>query len=106
MTLPETGSTLAGIRPRPALRFSAAFGPDTATAAGVPGIVATAGAEAMGEAAAPLMRAGVAMAISPGRMTRNGKNILGMAAMSGTRRADSSEFAAIAVWMTRKSVHQ
>jgi hypothetical protein len=45
-------------------------------------------------------------AIRPGRMTRNGKNILGMAAISGTRRAETSESAAMARWMTRKSVHQ
>ena len=45
-------------------------------------------------------------AISPGRMTRNGKNIFGSAAIMGTLRADSSDSAAMARWMTRKSVHQ
>src|ERR1700684_2211834 len=45
-------------------------------------------------------------AISPGRITRNGKNILGMVAISGTLRADSSESAAMARWTTRKFVHQ
>src|ERR1700677_2057734 len=45
-------------------------------------------------------------AIKPGKMTRNGKNILGIAAINGTRRAETSESAAIARWMTRKSVHQ
>ena len=46
------------------------------------------------------------MASNPGTTTRNGKNIFGTAAISGTRRADSIFFEAIAVWMTRKSVHQ
>ena len=46
------------------------------------------------------------IASSPGRITRNGKNIFGTAAISGTRRADSIFFEAIAVWITRKSVHQ
>ena len=45
-------------------------------------------------------------AMRPGRMTRKGKNIFGMAAMRGTRRAETSESAAMARWMTRKSVHQ
>src|SRR5256886_15783406 len=42
----------------------------------------------------------------PGRITRNGKNIFGNAAMSGARRAAVIEFAAIAGCTTRKSVHQ
>src|SRR5262252_9485780 len=42
----------------------------------------------------------------PGRITRNGKNILGIAAMSGVRRAADIESAAIARCTTRKSVHQ
>jgi hypothetical protein len=46
------------------------------------------------------------IASKPGKITRNGKNILGMAAISGTRRAFSCESVAIAVWITRKSVHQ
>ena len=46
------------------------------------------------------------MASRPGRITRKGKKILGTAAMSGTRRADSIFFEAMAVWITRKSVHQ
>src|ERR1035437_782731 len=45
-------------------------------------------------------------AMRPGRITRNGRNILGMVAMRGTRRADSSESAAMARWTTRKLVHQ
>ena len=50
--------------------------------------------------------AGTAMAIIPGRITRNGNTILGSAAMSGVRRAAFIESAAIARWTTRKSVHQ
>ena len=46
------------------------------------------------------------MAIRPGRMTRNGKNIFGTAAISGVRRAAVIESAAMARWTTRKSVHQ
>jgi len=42
----------------------------------------------------------------PGRITRNGKHILGSAAMSGVRRAAVIEFAAMARCTTRKSVHQ
>src|SRR5260370_39057783 len=49
---------------------------------------------------------GSAMAINPGRITRNGKSILGTAAMSGVRRAEAMEFAAMARCTTRKSVHQ
>src|SRR3979490_1359899 len=45
-------------------------------------------------------------AMRPGMMTRKGKNILGMAAIRGTLRAETSEPAAMARWMTRKSVHQ
>ena len=47
-----------------------------------------------------------AMAIRPGRITRNGKNILGSAAISGVRRAEVIESAAMARCTTRKSVHQ
>src|SRR5690349_13272783 len=46
------------------------------------------------------------MAIIPGRITRNGKNIFGIAAISGVRRAADIESAAIALCTTRKSVHQ
>src|SRR2546423_15605140 len=42
----------------------------------------------------------------PGRITRNGNSIFGNAAMSGVRRAAVIEFAAMAPWTTRKSVHQ
>src|SRR3954449_11396828 len=49
---------------------------------------------------------GSAIAIRPGRITRNGKNIFGTAAISGVRRAEVIESAAIARWTTRKSVHQ
>ena len=42
----------------------------------------------------------------PGTITRNGNSIFGTAAISGTLRADSMFFEAIAVWITRKSVHQ
>ena len=42
----------------------------------------------------------------PGRITRNGKSIFGTAATSGVRRAAFIDLAAIARWMTRKSVHQ
>ena len=42
----------------------------------------------------------------PGTMTRNGNSIFGTAAMSGVRRAAVIEFAAMARWTTRKSVHQ
>ena len=45
-------------------------------------------------------------AISPGMITRKGKNILGNAAMSGVRRAAVIDSAAMARWTTRKSVHQ
>ena len=47
-----------------------------------------------------------AMAIMPGRMTRNGNSIFGNAAMSGVRRAAFMSSAAIARCTTRKSVHQ
>ena len=50
--------------------------------------------------------AGSAIAIKPGRMTRNGKNIFGTAAISGVRRAAVMESAAMARCTTRKSVHQ
>lgn len=61
------------------------------------------GGRADGSSAAVVGRA---MAMSPGRMTRNGRNIFGTAAISGVRRAAPIESAAIARWMTRKSVHQ
>src|SRR5882724_12148941 len=60
-------------------------------------------AEATGVCGALLGRA---IAISPGRITRNGKNILGIAAISGVRRAALMESAAMARCTTRKSVHQ
>src|SRR6267143_2115634 len=50
--------------------------------------------------------AGKATAISPGRITRKGKSILGIAAISGVRRAAVMESAAMARCTTRKSVHQ
>ena len=46
------------------------------------------------------------MAIMPGTITSSGKTILGMAAISGVRRAADIERAAIARCTTRKSVHQ
>ena len=46
------------------------------------------------------------IAINPGKMTRNGNNIFGNAAMSGVRRAALMESAAMARCTTRKSVHQ
>src|SRR5678816_4766986 len=49
---------------------------------------------------------GRAIAINPGRMTRTGKSILGKAAINGVHRAEFMEFAAMARWITRKSVHQ
>ena len=42
----------------------------------------------------------------PGRMTRKGNSIFGIAAISGVRRAALMEFAAMARCTTRKSVHQ
>jgi len=39
-----------------------------------------------------------------GRITRNGKSILGTAAISGTRRAEPIFFEVMAVGMTRESV--
>jgi phosphoglucomutase/phosphomannomutase len=45
-------------------------------------------------------------AIIPGKITRNGNNIFGKAAISGVRRAAVIESAAIARCTTRKSVHQ
>src|SRR5712692_6951834 len=45
-------------------------------------------------------------AISPGRITRKGNNILGIAAIRGVRRAALIESAAMARCTTRKSVHQ
>jgi len=53
-----------------------------------------------------MMLSPMASAIMPGRITRNGKNILGTAAMSGVRRAAVMESAAMARCTTRKSVHQ
>ena len=47
-----------------------------------------------------------AIAATPGRMTMNGMNIFGKAATSGVLRAADMLFAAIARWITRKSVHQ
>src|ERR1700675_3538845 len=49
---------------------------------------------------------GNATAINPGRITRNGKNIFGIAAINGVLRAALIESAAIARCTTRKSVHQ
>src|ERR1700722_6764181 len=54
-------------------------------------------------APAPDMWLVTVTAMRPGRMTRKGKNIFGMAAMRGTRRAETSESAAMARWMTRES---
>ena len=42
----------------------------------------------------------------PGTMTMNGITIFGNAAISGVRRAADIESAAMARWITRKSVHQ
>src|ERR1700761_9541837 len=98
MTLPVTGFTFAGIRPL--LNF---VGSDKSfAAAGVAGAFRV-GADC---SIACWVVVVVAIAISPGRITRKGKNIFGIAAINGTRRADSSESEAIAVWITRKSVHQ
>src|SRR5580698_7083264 len=97
MTLPDTGSNLAGMRPLPSFVGSLRSVADC----GVPGAFREGACDR-----ACCVIAGVAMAMSPGRMTRKGKNIFGIAAMRGTRRADSSESDAIAVWITRKSVHQ
>src|ERR1043166_5040972 len=47
-----------------------------------------------------------AIAIMPGRITKNGNNIFGTAAISGVRRAADIDLAAIARCTTRKSVHQ
>ena len=47
-----------------------------------------------------------AIAIKPGRITMKGKSILGTAAISGVRRAEFMESAAMARCTTRKSVHQ
>src|SRR4029077_3320984 len=49
---------------------------------------------------------GRAIAINPGRITRKGKSILGKAAINGVHRAEFIELAAMARWMTRKSIHQ
>ena len=49
---------------------------------------------------------GSEMAIRPGRITMNGKSILGKAAIRGVRRAADMESAAMARCTTRKSVHQ
>ena len=49
---------------------------------------------------------GKAIAISPGKITRNGNSIFGSAPISGVRRAALIEFAAMARCTTRKSVHQ
>src|SRR5438128_12649574 len=47
-----------------------------------------------------------AIAIIPGRITRKGNSIFGIAAINGVRRAADIDFAAIARCTTRKSVHQ
>ena len=47
-----------------------------------------------------------ASAAMPGTITMNGIIILGSAAMTGVRRDADMEFAAMARWITRKSVHQ
>ena len=47
-----------------------------------------------------------AIAIIPGRITRAGNSIFGIAASRGVRRAAAIESAAMARWTTRKSVHQ
>ena len=47
-----------------------------------------------------------ATAAIPGRMTMNGMNIFGKAAISGVRRAADMELAAMARCTTRKFVHQ
>jgi hypothetical protein len=49
---------------------------------------------------------GTAIATSPGKITSSGKNILGIAAIKGVRRAEAIESAAMARCTTRKSVHQ
>src|SRR6266545_3475902 len=54
----------------------------------------------------PDLSAETLIAIMPGRMTRIGKSILGNAAISGVRRAEVIESAAMARCTTRKSVHQ
>ncbi len=67
---------------------------------------AAAGADAWTPVAGTAGGVGSAMAIRPGRITRNGNSILGTAAISGVRRAAVIESAAIARCTTRKSVHQ
>ena len=42
----------------------------------------------------------------PGTITMNGIIILGSAAITGVRREADMELAAMARWITRKSVHQ
>ena len=49
---------------------------------------------------------GKAIAIKPGKITMKGNNIFGTAAISGVRRAEFMESAAMARCTTRKSVHQ
>src|SRR5207249_5005256 len=67
---------------------------------------------AAGAGATTALGAGAALgdvttsAIMPGKITRKGNSILGIAAMSGVRRAAVMEFAAMARCTTRKSVHQ
>src|SRR5690242_11474201 len=67
--------------------------------------IATTGAAEAAERAGPAF-APITSASIPGTITRNGKSIFGTAAMSGVRRAEDIESAAIARWTTRKSVHQ
>ena len=75
-------------------------------APGAGAAVVRAAVSAAGAVARAVAAGTAAMAISPGMITRNGKSILGIAAMSGVRRAAAIESAAIARWTTRKSVHQ
>src|ERR1700676_826173 len=95
MALPVMGLILAGTRPRP-----------SACCAETTLIWWT--MEPSGLWITVVVECGVGrpMAMRPGKITRNGNSILGTAAISGTLRAESMFFEAIAVWMTRKSVHQ
>src|SRR3989441_6724362 len=66
----------------------------------------TAGAPSSGGRGRTPLDALTTRASMPGRITRNGKHILGSAAMSGVRRAGGIEVAAMARCTTRKAVHQ
>src|SRR5437879_13925376 len=69
-------------------------------------VVKAADVEAVGAGSRTPLVGLTTSASMPGRITRNGNSIFGNAAMSGVRRAAVIEFAAMARWTTRKSVHQ